>query len=55
MKCYISDPGYLIIDNFASRFAKEVKSIPIYNEECGYKLTPDLVKKILMKILVLLF
>ena len=39
------DPGYLIIDNFASRFAKEVKSIPIYNEECGYKLTPDLVKE----------
>lgn len=39
------DPGYLIIDNFASRFAKEVKSVPIYNEECGYKLTPDLVRE----------
>lgn len=39
------DPGYLIIDNFASRFADHVKSIPIYNEECGYKLTPELVKE----------
>jgi len=37
------DPGYLIIDNFASRFA-EVRDIPIYNEECNYKLTPELVK-----------
>lgn len=39
------DPGYLIIDNFASRFASEVRSIPIYNEECGYKLTPKLVRE----------
>ena len=38
------DPGYLIIDNFASRFG-EVKSIPIYNEECGYKLTPQLARE----------
>ena len=39
------DPGYLIIDNFAGRFAKEIRSIPIYNKECGYKLTPELVRK----------
>jgi aspartate aminotransferase len=39
------DPGYLIIDNFASRFADHVTSVPIYNEECGYKLTPELVKE----------
>ena len=39
------DPGYLIIDNFASRFADHVTSIPIYNEECGYKMTPELVRK----------
>ena len=39
------DPGYLIIDNFASRFGDHVKSVPIYNEECGYKLTPELVRK----------
>ena len=39
------DPGYLIIDNFASRFASEIRSIPIYNEECGYKLTPKLVRE----------
>ncbi len=38
------DPGYLIIDNFASRFGK-VKSVSIYNEECGYKLTPELVRQ----------
>lgn len=38
------DPGYLIIDNFASRFGT-VKSVPIYNEECGYKLTPELVRE----------
>ncbi|MDI9618082.1 pyridoxal phosphate-dependent aminotransferase [Methanothermobacter sp.] len=37
------DPGYLIIDNFASRFACSVTSVPIYSSECGYKLTPDLV------------
>lgn len=39
------DPGYLIIDNFASRFASEIRSVPIYNEECGYKLTPKLVRE----------
>ena len=39
------DPGYLIIDNFASRFGDHVKSIPIYNEDCGYKLTPNLVRE----------
>ncbi len=38
------DPGYLIIDNFSSRFG-EVRSIPIYNKECGYKLTPQLVRE----------
>lgn len=39
------DPGYLIIGSFASRFAKEVRYVPIYNEECNYKLTPKLVKE----------
>lgn len=39
------DPGYLIIDNFASRFGDHVKSVPIYNTECGYKLTPELVRE----------
>ncbi|WJI10009.1 pyridoxal phosphate-dependent aminotransferase [Methanobacterium sp. CWC-01] len=39
------DPGYLIIDNFASRFGDHVKSIPIYNPECHYKLTPQLVRE----------
>src|SRR5664280_35510 len=39
------DPGYLIIDNFASRFGDHVKSVPIYNEACGYKLTPQLVRE----------
>ena len=39
------DPGYLIIDNFASRFGEHVKSVPIYNAECGYKLTPELVRE----------
>jgi aspartate aminotransferase len=38
------DPGYLIIDNFSSRFG-EVRSIPIYNKECEYKLTPQLVRE----------
>ena len=38
------DPGYLIIDNFASRFGK-VKSVSIYNKECSYKLTPELVRQ----------
>ncbi|MDR2830312.1 MAG: pyridoxal phosphate-dependent aminotransferase [Methanobrevibacter sp.] len=40
-----TDPGYLIIDNFASRFANKVIQIPIYNKECGYKLTPRLLKE----------
>ena len=39
------DPGYLIIDNFASRFGDHVKSVSIYNKECGYKLTPKLVRE----------
>ena len=39
------DPGYLIIDNFASRFSRNVISVPIYNEECGYKLTPKLARE----------
>lgn len=38
------DPGYLIIDNFAGRFGDHVKSVPIYNQECNYKLTPQLVR-----------
>jgi len=40
-----SDPGYLIINNFCNRFGHHVKEIPIYNEECGYKLTPKLIKE----------
>ena len=43
------DPGYLIIDNFASRFADHVKSVPIYSEENEYKLTPELVKETMDK------
>ena len=39
------DPGYLIIDNFASRFANEVRQVKIYSEEHGYKLTPQLVRE----------
>ncbi|MGL6297564.1 MAG: pyridoxal phosphate-dependent aminotransferase [Methanobacteriaceae archaeon] len=39
------DPGYLIIDNFASRFAGEIRSVAIYNDDCNYKLTPKLVKE----------
>jgi len=38
------DPGYLIIDDFASRFAKKVISVPIYSSDNDYKLTPELVK-----------
>jgi aspartate/methionine/tyrosine aminotransferase len=41
----ICDPGYLIIGAFASRFAKEVRYVPIYNDECSYKLTPKLVRE----------
>ncbi|MBE6492996.1 MAG: pyridoxal phosphate-dependent aminotransferase [Methanosphaera stadtmanae] len=40
-----SDPGYLIINNFCNRFGNHVKEIPIYNEECGYKLTPHLIEE----------
>ena len=39
------DPGYLIIDNFASRFSDHVTSVPIYSKENNYKLTPKLVKQ----------
>jgi len=40
-----SDPGYLIIDNFASRFSNKVISVPIYSSDNDYKLTPELVKE----------
>ena len=40
-----SDPGYLIINNFCNRFGNHVKEVPIYYEECGYKLTPELIKE----------
>lgn len=40
-----SDPGYLIINNFCNRFGNHVKEVSIYNEECGYKLTPELIKE----------
>lgn len=40
-----SDPGYLIINNFCNRFGHHVKEIPIFNEECGYKLTPKLIRE----------
>jgi len=39
-----SDPGYLIIENFARRFGAKVTSIHIYNKECSYKLTPKLAR-----------
>lgn len=39
------DPGYFIIGTFAARFADEVRYVPIYNKECGYKLTPKLVRE----------
>jgi aspartate/methionine/tyrosine aminotransferase len=51
------DPGYLIIDDFGSRFSNEVISVPIYSDENDYKLTPDLVKKYMnenTKIIVLI-
>lgn len=41
----LSDPGYFIIGDFASRFANEVRYVPIYYEENNFKLTPDLVRK----------
>lgn len=40
-----SDPGYLIINNFCNRFGHHVKEVPIYNKECGYKLTPELIQE----------
>lgn len=40
-----SDPGYLIINNFANRFGNHVKEVPIYNDECDYKLTPELIRQ----------
>ncbi|WP_304122970.1 pyridoxal phosphate-dependent aminotransferase [Methanosphaera cuniculi] len=40
-----SDPGYLIINNFCNRFGNHVKEIPVYNEEHGYKLTPQLIRE----------
>lgn len=40
-----SDPGYLIINNFANRFGNHVKEVQIYNKDCGYKLTPKLIKE----------
>lgn len=43
------DPGYLIIDNFASRFSNEVISVPIYSSDNDYKLTPELVKEYMNK------
>lgn len=39
------DPGYLIIGTFAGRFADQVTHVPIYNDENGYKLTPELVRE----------
>ena len=41
----LSDPGYFIIGDFANSFAGEVRYVPIYNEECGYKLTPKLLRE----------
>ena len=40
-----SDPGYLIINNFCNRFGHHVKEIPIYNKQCGFKLTPELIQE----------
>lgn len=51
------DPGYLIIDNFASRFSNKVISVPIYSSDNDYKLTPELVKEYMdenTKIIVLI-
>lgn len=41
----LSDPGYFIIGDFASRFANESRYVPIYSEENNYKLTPKLVRE----------
>jgi len=41
----LSDPGYFIIGDFANRFANDVRYVPIYNEECNYKLTPELLRE----------
>lgn len=51
------DPGYLIIDNFASRFSNEVISVPIYSSDNDYKLTPQLAREYMnenTKIIVLI-
>lgn len=51
------DPGYLIIDNFASRFSNEVISVPIYSSDNDYKLTPELAREYMnenTKIIVLI-
>lgn len=39
------DPGYGIIDNFAGRFAGEIRPVDIYSPDNNYKLTPELVKQ----------
>ncbi len=41
----LSDPGYFIIGDFSNRFTDDVRYVPIYNEECGYKLTPKLLRE----------
>ena len=41
----LSDPGYFIIGDFISRFAKEARYVPIYSAENNYKLTPELVRQ----------
>ncbi len=40
-----SDPGYLVINKFCNRLGNHVKEVDIYNDECGYKLTPKLIKE----------
>ena len=40
-----SDPGYLIINNFCNRFGHHVKEITIYNKQCWFKLTPELIQE----------
>ena len=41
----LSDPGYFIIGDFASRFANEARYVPIYYDENDYKLTPELLRQ----------
>ena len=41
----LSDPGYFIIGDFANRFANDVRYVPVYYDECNYKLTPELLKE----------